>query len=107
MKFLIDAQLPPGLCRWFEAHGFEAQHVTDIGMGSASDADIAKSAEADAMILVSKDEDFLTLRLPDRFGLLWLRCGNTTNRALAIWMSDRWERVEALLNAGERFVELR
>lgn len=76
-------------------------------MGAASDADIAKRAETDSMILVTKDEDFLMLRLPDRFGLLWLRCGNTTNRALAIWMDERWERVEALLNDGERFVELR
>jgi predicted nuclease of predicted toxin-antitoxin system len=107
MKFLIDAQLPPGLCRWFEARGFVAQHVTDIGMGAASDVEIANHAETESMILISKDEDFLMVRLPDRFGLLWLRCGNTTNRALAIWMDDRWELVEALLNSGERFVELR
>lgn len=107
MKFLIDAQLPPGLCGWFEARGFEAEHVTDIGLGAAHDADIALHAETCAMILVSKDEDFLALRLPDRFGLLWLRCGNTTNRALMIWMNERWELVEVLLNQGERFVELR
>jgi predicted nuclease of predicted toxin-antitoxin system len=107
MKFLIDAQLPPGLCRWFEARGYGARHVTEIGMSAASDMDIAKRAESETMILVSKDEDFLTLRLPDRFGFLWLRCGNTTNRALAIWMDERWEKVEWLLNNGERFVELR
>ncbi len=107
MKFLIDAQLPPGLCNWFDARGYEAQHVTEIGMSVASDIDIAKLAEAESMILVSKDEDFLTLRLPDRFGFLWLRCGNTTNRALVIWMDERWERVESLLTNGERFVELR
>lgn len=76
-------------------------------MGAASDSEIAKRAEADGMILVSKDDDFLMLRLPDRFRLLWLRCGNTTNRALAIWMDERWARVEKLLNVGERFVELR
>lgn len=107
MKFLIDAQLPPGLCRWFEARGFEAEHVADVGLGGASDVAIASYAEAQGLILVSKDDDFLTLRLPNRFALLWLRCGNTTNRALSLWMDERWERVELLLNSGERLVELR
>ncbi len=77
MKFLVDAQLPPGLARWFVAHGYGAEHVFEIGMGAARDVDIASRAEADGAVLVSKDDDFLTLRLPDRFALLWLRCGNT------------------------------
>lgn len=68
---------------------------------------IASYAEAQRAILVSKDEDFLTLRLPDRFALLWLRCGNTTNRALATWIGERWARVLELLEGGERLIELR
>lgn len=75
--------------------------------GWASDVAIASYAEAQGFILVSKEDDFLMLRLPNRFALLWLRCGNTTNRALSLWMDERWERVELLLNSGERLVELR
>ena len=41
MKFLIDAQLPPALCGWLRDRGHEAVHVSEIGMGSASDAVIA------------------------------------------------------------------
>jgi predicted nuclease of predicted toxin-antitoxin system len=107
MKYLIDAQLPPGLARWFEVRGSEAAHVFDLGLSGAGDAEIAALAEAEGYVLVSKDEDFLTLRLPDRFVLLWLRCGNTTNRALVAWMDERWEIVIALLDSGERLVELR
>jgi predicted nuclease of predicted toxin-antitoxin system len=107
MKFLIDAQLPPGLCRWFEARGFEAEHVADVELNAASDLAIASYAEVEGLILVSKDDDFLTLRRPDRFALLWLRCGNTANHALVLWMDDRWESVEMLLKSGERLVELR
>jgi predicted nuclease of predicted toxin-antitoxin system len=107
MKFLIDAQLPPGLCRWFEAKGFTAVHVADVRLGAASDLAIASYAEVEGLILVSKDDDFLTLRLPNRFALLWLRCGNTTNHALSLWMDERWEKVELLLKSGERLVELR
>jgi predicted nuclease of predicted toxin-antitoxin system len=107
MKFLIDAQLPPGLVRWFEARGFEAAHVFELGLGAASDTEISALAESGGYVLVSKDEDFLTLRLPDRFAFLWLRCGNTANRVLSVWMDERWERVAGLLAGGERLVELR
>lgn len=107
MHFLVDAQLPPGLARWLEARGHAAVHVFEIGLGAASDAEIAARAEALDEILVSKDEDFLILRLPDKFALLWLRCGNTTNRAPADWMDARWGQVEGLLTAGDRLVELR
>ena len=83
------------------------RHVADVGLITASDARIAAHAEADGLVLVSQDEDFVTLRLPDRFAFLWLRCGNSTNRALASWLHPRWAQIEALLKAGERFVEVR
>lgn len=107
MRFLVDAQLPPALCRWLEARGHEAEHVASIAMIASADAEIAAHVEATDTILISKDEDFLLLRLPDRFGLLWLRCGNTTNTALSAWLAVRWERVEQLLEGGERLIELR
>ncbi|MBT2245361.1 DUF5615 family PIN-like protein [Sphingobium sp. BHU LFT2] len=107
MKFLIDAQLPPALCRWLRDHGYEAVHVSEIDMIAANDVAIAARAEADGAVLVSKDEDFVLLRLPDRFALLWLRCGNATNKALVTWLEPRWGRIEVLLGDGERLVEVR
>ena len=107
MNFLVDAQVPPALCRWLQARGFEAVHVAEIGLTSASDAEIAAHAEARRMALISKDEDFVVLRLPDRFAFVWLRCGNANNRALMVWLEPRWDSVTALLKRGERFVEVR
>ena len=107
MRFLVDAQLPPALAWWLVERGHEAVHVGEIGMLAASDAAIAARAEADRAVLVSKDEDFVMLRLPDRFALLWLRCGNATNRALVAWLEVRWARIETLMSEGERFVEAR
>jgi hypothetical protein len=67
MKFLVDAQLPPALARWLgERGGHEVEHVADLGMIGVSDAAIAEHAQAAGAVLVSKDEDFLVLRLPDR-----------------------------------------
>jgi predicted nuclease of predicted toxin-antitoxin system len=107
MKFLIDAQLPPALCGWLRERGHEAVHVFEIGMVAASDAEIAARAEADGAVLISKDEDFVTLRLPDRFALLWLRCGNASNQALVAWLEPRWVQIEPLLKGSERIVEVR
>jgi predicted nuclease of predicted toxin-antitoxin system len=107
MKFLIDAQLPPALCAWLQLRDHEAVHVVEIGMGGASDKLIAGHAIAENLMLISKDEDFVYLRHPDRFALMWLRCGNATNRSLTEWLDHRWDRVETLLAAGERFIEFR
>jgi predicted nuclease of predicted toxin-antitoxin system len=75
-------------------------------MAGSSDGEVAQWAEANGAVLVTKDEDFLLIRLPDRFALLWLKCGNATNRALTAWLEERWSRVEELLAAGERVIEL-
>lgn len=107
MRFLVDAQLPPALCRWLRERGHDADHVADLDLLGAADKAIAERAEELAAILVSKDEDFINLRLPDRFCFVWLRCGNATNRALVDWLDVRWDQVEALLDRGERFIEVR
>lgn len=107
MKFLVDAQLPPGLCVGLQRRGHEAFHVFDIGLGGAADLDIANWAITNEAAILSKDEDFLTLRLPDRFCFIWLRVSNVTTKHLVGWMDARWDRVEELLAAGERLIELR
>lgn len=44
MHFLIDAQLPPALCGWFEARGHAAEHVTTALGGQTPDRRIAEHA---------------------------------------------------------------
>jgi predicted nuclease of predicted toxin-antitoxin system len=106
MKFLVDAQLPPGLCRWLEAQGHEALHVSELSEEPMRDREIADYAEREGAIVITKDDDFTTLRLPDRFQLLWLRCGNFSNRRLRAWLWEQWDEVEARLERGARFVTL-
>lgn len=106
MKFLVDAQLPPGLCRWLEARGYEAEHVFDLGMHAAPDEEVAARAAETRAVLVTKDEDFLSRSGSGGFQLLWLRCGNVSNRGLAEWMDARWDAIESLLERGEALVEV-
>ena len=107
MRFLVDAQLPPAMCRWLRAQGHDAAHVAELGLLAAPDAAIAARAQAAEEILLSKDEDFLWLRLPDRFALVWLRIGNATNHALLLWLAARWDQVVRALEDGERLIEVR
>ncbi len=107
MKAIVDAQLPPALCRWLGERGHDAVHVFELGLVGTTDEAIAAHAESNQLYVISKDQDFPLLRYPDRFGLLWLRCGNTTNRALVEWLDRRWPRIEHLLATGERMIEVR
>jgi predicted nuclease of predicted toxin-antitoxin system len=44
MRFLVDAQLPIGLARMLEEHGYESKHVADLNMMETSDQNIWKWA---------------------------------------------------------------
>jgi hypothetical protein len=52
------------------ARGHGAVHVSEVGLLAAADAQIAERVIAETEILISKDEDFLTLRLTDDRGAL-------------------------------------
>ncbi len=64
MKFLVDNQLPAALARLLTSRGTECDHVLDLDMADASDADICKYASRNDPIVISKDEDFYILRMP-------------------------------------------
>jgi predicted nuclease of predicted toxin-antitoxin system len=108
----IDAQLPPALARWLQTeHGTDARHVVELGLHGARDAEIFEAARAasEPVAVVTKDDDFA--RLLERHGpppqVVWLRCGNVTNRELRRIVLDAWPQALNLLAAGEALIELR
>jgi predicted nuclease of predicted toxin-antitoxin system len=105
MRFVVDAQLPPQLAGWLKARGHEAEHVGDrLGLLAS---DLAIVAHAALGVIVSKDADFVSLlesqNNPPQ--LLWIRIGNTTNRALFDELDKQWPRIEAELHRGAPIVE--
>lgn len=109
MRFLVDAQLPPALARMLADRGHVAEHVGDIGLLSASDAEIWTYALDHDATLITKDEDF-----PDRVVLggrapvvVWVRVGNTTRRALLGLFDPLIDEVIRMIDGGERLIELR
>lgn len=58
MKLLLDANLSPEVgCRLKEA-GHDAIHVADIGLLTAADPDILRTAAKEERILLTADSDF-------------------------------------------------
>jgi predicted nuclease of predicted toxin-antitoxin system len=75
----------------------------------ADDSSIWQHALAHQAVLVTKDEDF-----PHRLRqvsaapvLVWLRIGNTTRKALLLWFLPLLPQITALIEKGERLIEVR
>ena len=108
VRFLIDAQLPPGLTRHLTARGHVAEHVNQVGLGNTSDSAIFQYAARTGATLVTKDEDFVALAGQEATGpqVVWIRIGNISNDALWRALDPLLDEIVQSLNAGERVVEV-
>lgn len=109
MKVWIDAQLPPSIAAWIEA-GFTVQASTleSIGMRVASDIDILMRLRQPEQVIMTNDEDFVDLvtRLGPPPQVLWMTCGNVTNRALQALLTQALPEALKHLRNGEPVVEI-
>lgn len=108
MRFLVDAQLPPAMARMLVASGWAAEHVHDVGLGSADDATVWEHAIQTEAAIITKDEDFavlITLR-PEGPANVWIRIGNTSRQALLQWFGPLLPAIVNSLEHGEKLVEV-
>lgn len=61
MRLLVDANLSPALIEGLVHAGFEALHVGDVDLLTASDAAIIEYARAHNLVLVTVDSDFAAM----------------------------------------------
>lgn len=109
MKFWIDAQLPPLLAEWLSAQfNVEAFSLRTLGLRDATDAAIFQAAQQQGIVIISKDSDFV--EMVSRYGpppqLIWVTCGNVTNRQLQIVFNKTFAESLELLEAGQVMVEI-
>ena len=109
MKFLIDNQLPAALAQYLRKRGFDCQHVLDVNLGRASDADIYDYAIRQERIIISKDLDFLYLanQPGTDLKLIWVRLGNCRTQILIQAFERLWPMIESCLRDGDRIIEIR
>ena len=108
MKFLIDAQLPPGLERTLRENGSDAIAVREVGLRDASDHQIWRQALQEGLVIITKDEDFADRCLYEHYrpAIVWLRIGNCSNQALLRWLLPIWPEILRRLNLGDLLIEV-
>jgi predicted nuclease of predicted toxin-antitoxin system len=109
MIIWLDAQLSPALAPWIKSKFcVETKALRDIGLRDATDGEIFTAARLAGAIVMTKDSDFVTLHhhkgAPPQ--IIWLTCGNTSNKALQALLTATFPQALALLNAGEELVEI-
>jgi predicted nuclease of predicted toxin-antitoxin system len=109
MLIWIDAQLSPGIAKWIkEKYRVQTVAVRDLGLRDATDYQIFMAARQVGAVIMTKDSDLL--HLLDQFGappqILWLTCGNTSNARLRQVLGHTFQNAMALLQKGEKLVEI-
>ncbi|MEE3716307.1 DUF5615 family PIN-like protein [Tumidithrix elongata RA019] len=109
MKIWIDAQLPPTLADWITSNfGVEATSLKELALRDAKDIEIFEAARFANAVIMTKDSDFIDLvcRLGTPPRILWLTCGNVTNRNLRKLLSTTLLDALKQLEQGEAIIEI-
>jgi len=108
--FWIDAQLPPSLAPWLtETFNVDAKSLRFLDLHDANDLDIFITArQTHDVVIVSKDSDFVELVLQQGTPpqVLWVTCGNLTNKRLRAVFTELFQDALKMLEAGESIVEI-
>jgi predicted nuclease of predicted toxin-antitoxin system len=109
VKFLVDAQLPPGLAQWLRDAGHNAQAVHEAGLREAEDAEIWNHALANGAVIITKDEDFPRRAQQTNTSpvIVWICIGNSSNRALREWFLPQLPQILEWIEQGVRVLEIR
>lgn len=62
MRFLVDANLPRSTIALFGRYNHSAEHVRVLGLGMATDSQVASHARSTGAVLVTRDMDFSDVR---------------------------------------------
>jgi len=109
MNIWIDAQLPPNLANWI-SNNFEVKAVSlkEISLRDAKDIEIFEAARFANTVIITKDSDFIDLvcRLGSPPQILWITCGNVTNRNLRQLLTATLPEALIQIRQGEAIVEI-
>lgn len=108
--YYLDAQLPPSLAGWLRQEcGWNVKHIFELDLTDCSDESIFKSIAHEGAVLLTKDIDFSRLMAehgPPR-RVIWLRCGNSSNKRLREWLAKRMPDNILRLTFSDSVIEVR
>ena len=105
---MIDAQLPPALAKRLVELGHDAAHVFQLGLKGSQDRNIWAHVKNAKSVLVTKDEDFVFLRVLESGGpsIVWVRLGNVRKSVLLPKSESALPGIVPALSSGDTVVEL-
>ena len=110
MNIWVDAQLSPLIAAWITSNfvEIEASCVRDLGLRDEEDAVIFLTAKAANAVVMTKDSDFVNLQFqlgaPSK--IIWITCGNTSNKRLKEILTSNLIEAIDLLEMGSEMVEI-
>ena len=108
MKFIVDAQLPLKLAVALNAARHDTVHTLNLpDKNRSSDSFIARLADSEGRVVISKDADFVTSHIVNGspLRLLQVSTGNMPNSVLLPLVLDNLGRIEAAFESVA-YVEL-
>jgi len=106
---LDRCSIPPTLASWLTlSFSLEAVALQDLSLRNAQDIDIFAAARIENAVIMPKDSDFIDMvcRLGTPPQILWLTCGNVTNRNLRQLLIATLPNALEQLRQGEIIVEI-
>lgn len=109
MRVLCDVHIAFKIVKFFETHGIDATHVNNLpNSWYTADAEIAMFADANDLVVVSKDADFQTSHFlkhsPKK--LLRIALGNLSTRETIILLEKFLPHIEQAFSNNTCFVEI-
>jgi predicted nuclease of predicted toxin-antitoxin system len=108
MKFIVDAQLPTRLAKFFQDAGYDTLHTRDLPQQNATpDYSINRLSIEQERVVITKDSDFVDsfLTTQEPYKLLLVTTGNIRNSELEILFAKNLNVLIALLLENS-YVEL-
>ena len=110
MRIWLDVHLPPMLIPWIRARfDVECEAFRDVGLTRTADSALFSKLRTKGEVVMTKDSDFVALveakGPPPQ--VIWLTCGNTSNRNLRRILEGTLADAIELLSRGEPVVEIR
>jgi predicted nuclease of predicted toxin-antitoxin system len=82
--------------------------VRELGLDTAEDREVWRTAREQGAVVISKDEDFSIIADgPDAVQVVWLRLGNCSNERLMARIAELWPIVIKELEDGSTLIEIR
>lgn len=103
MRFLLNMNLPRGLCEHLQAQGFGCRHVGDLGMARARDMDIIAEARRKDEVILTHDLDYghlLAFSGESKPSVVIFRMRNIRLDNLYRRLTQAWQDIEKPLSQG-------